>query len=81
MQEPKTLYRPEIELSGTTALVATDYTKRPNVFRVKLANGGDYLFQTKDEVRIFVVIICFIFYTSKSKGSSNTMVIKLNSYH
>lgn len=47
--EPKTLYRSEVELAGATAATATDYNKRPNVFRVKLASGGDYLFQTKDE--------------------------------
>jgi spectrin beta len=49
--EPKTYYNKErpIELDGCSAAVATDYAKRPNVFRVKLANGGDFLFQCRDE--------------------------------
>jgi len=51
-QDPKTVYRHEqpVDLEGATAAVATDYSKRPHVFRVKLANGGDFLFQCKDEV-------------------------------
>jgi len=28
--------------------VATDYTKKRNVFRLRLSNGGDYLFQAND---------------------------------
>jgi spectrin beta len=47
--DPKGNYRSQIDLEGTTAVAATDYNKRPNVFRLKLANGGDYLFQSKDE--------------------------------
>lgn len=47
--DPKGFYRSQIDLDGTNAVAATDYSKRPNVFRLKLANGGDYLFQTKDE--------------------------------
>jgi spectrin beta len=47
--DPKGHYRSQIDLEGTTAVAATDYNKRPNVFRLKLANGGDYLFQSKDE--------------------------------
>ncbi|CAC5357258.1 SPTB [Mytilus coruscus] len=31
---------------------ATDYTKRPFVLRVHLPNGGEYLFQAKDEVEM-----------------------------
>ncbi|KAJ8308165.1 hypothetical protein KUTeg_013039 [Tegillarca granosa] len=38
-----------IDLSGATCQRATDYTKRPYVFRVKLTNGGEYLFHAKDE--------------------------------
>jgi spectrin beta len=49
--DPKSYYRHEqpIDLEGASAAVATDYVKRPHVFRIKLANGGDFLFQCKDE--------------------------------
>ena len=51
LQDPKVFYHhvPQIELEGSTALAATNYSKRPNVFRLKLTNGGDFLFQCKDE--------------------------------
>merc|ERR1719397_1218934 len=38
-----------VDLVGGTAEVATDYTKKKNVFRLKLQNGGDYLFQANDD--------------------------------
>jgi len=38
-----------IELEGASAAKASDYQKRPHVFRLKLANGGDYLYQCKDD--------------------------------
>ena len=44
------MYRPQIDLAGVSALAATNYTKKPNVFRLKLNNGGEYLFHAKDEV-------------------------------
>lgn len=49
--EPKTYHRhePPTDLDGSSAVAATDYSKRPNVFRLKLANGGEYLFQCRDE--------------------------------
>jgi spectrin beta len=47
--EPKTVHRPEIDLTGASAHEATDYTKKQFVFRLKLPNGGDYLFQAKDK--------------------------------
>jgi len=37
-----------LDLAGSSLAVATDYTKKPNVFRLKLANGGEYLFQCHD---------------------------------
>ena len=49
-QDPKTVHRPQIELAGVNALAATDYTKKPNVFRLKLSNGAEYLFHARDEV-------------------------------
>lgn len=50
-QEPENYYRNEspIDLRGGTAQVATDYTKKKHVLRLKLANGADYLFQAKDD--------------------------------
>jgi len=47
--DPKGHFRAPIELEGSTTVAATDYSKRPNVFRLKLSNGGDFLFQAKDE--------------------------------
>lgn len=51
-KDPKAYFHREqpIELEGSSAAYATDYQKRPFVFRLKLQNGGDYLFQGKDEV-------------------------------
>jgi len=44
------VHRPQIELTGITASAATDYTKKPNVFRLKLGSGAEYLFHARDEV-------------------------------
>jgi len=44
------VHRPQIDVTGINALAATDYTKKPNVFRVKLMSGAEYLFHAKDEV-------------------------------
>lgn len=38
-----------VELEGANANVADDYTKKKHVFRLRLANGGDYLFQAHDD--------------------------------
>jgi len=48
---PEATYRSEsaVDLLGGEAEVAADYTKKKHVFRLKLANGGDYLFQCTDE--------------------------------
>eukprot|EP00096_Caligus_rogercresseyi_P005117 TRINITY_DN1_c1_g1_i5.p1 TRINITY_DN1_c1_g1~~TRINITY_DN1_c1_g1_i5.p1 ORF type:complete len:2388 (+),score=778.70 TRINITY_DN1_c1_g1_i5:189-7352(+) len=37
-----------IDLKGATAEIASNYVKKDNVFRLKLSNGGEYLFQAKD---------------------------------
>jgi len=49
--KPEDTFRGElpVDLSGAEATVATDYTKKKNVFRLKLDNGGDYLFQASDD--------------------------------
>merc|ERR1739848_91354 len=48
---PDTLYRgePALDMSGAKAEIATDYTKKKHVFRLKCANGGESLFQASDE--------------------------------
>ncbi|XP_041353644.1 spectrin beta chain-like isoform X2 [Gigantopelta aegis] len=38
-----------IDLTGASCTVASDYTKRPFVFRLTLASAAEYLFQGKDE--------------------------------
>ncbi|XP_075723580.1 spectrin beta chain isoform X3 [Rhipicephalus microplus] len=50
-QEPESHYRGEapVDLRTATAERATDYTKKKHVFRLKLSNGGEFLFQAKDE--------------------------------
>uniref|UniRef100_A0A1E1X8E7 Spectrin beta chain n=1 Tax=Amblyomma aureolatum TaxID=187763 RepID=A0A1E1X8E7_9ACAR len=50
-QEPDSHYRGEapVDLRTATAERATDYTKKKHVFRLKLSNGGEFLFQAKDE--------------------------------
>jgi spectrin beta len=49
--EPAAYYRHEqpIDLDGATASAATDYTKRPHVFRVKFTTGNEFLFQCKND--------------------------------
>jgi len=44
------MHRPQIQLAGVSALAATDYIKKPNVFRLKLGSGAEYLFNARDEV-------------------------------
>ncbi|CAH1390274.1 unnamed protein product [Nezara viridula] len=48
---PDSYYKGEapIDLSGASVDIATDYTKKKHVFRVKLSNGSEYLFQAKDD--------------------------------
>merc|ERR1719277_2633695 len=49
--KPEDTFRGElpVDLSNAEATVATDYTKKKHVFRLKLENGGDYLFQAQDD--------------------------------
>ena len=37
-----------LSLNGASVEVADDYKKKEHVFRVKLSNGGQYLFRAKD---------------------------------
>jgi len=47
---------PPLPLSACTIEVASDYTKRSNVFRLKLSAGAEYLFQaqTTEEMNMWV---------------------------
>ncbi|XP_064621468.1 spectrin beta chain-like isoform X3 [Lineus longissimus] len=49
--DPNTRYHnePAVVLDAASCSVATDYVKRHHVFRLKLNNGGEYLFQCKDD--------------------------------
>merc|ERR1711983_686058 len=49
--KPEETFRSEtpVDLIGGVAEVAADYTKKKHVFRLKLQNGGDYLFQALDD--------------------------------
>ena len=38
-----------MDLHGTLSSPATDYGKRPNVFRLRFQNGAEYLFQCRDQ--------------------------------
>jgi len=49
--EPSVYFRHEqpLDVNGAVASAATDYTKRPHVFRVKLTAGSEFLFQCKND--------------------------------
>ena len=51
-QDPNTRIHHEaaMDLQGASCEVASDYSKRPFVFRLKLQTGSEYLFQAKDAV-------------------------------
>lgn len=45
-------HEPPINLTGATCDRAHDYTKRPHVFRLRIATGAEYLFQCKDDAEL-----------------------------
>lgn len=49
--EPENYYRGEspVVLKEVVVEVATSYTKKKHVFRLKMANGAEYLFQAKED--------------------------------
>jgi len=59
--KPSETFRSEtpVNLMGATAKVADDYTKKDFVFRLRLPNGGDYLFQAtgRDQMQNWVEAI------------------------
>ncbi|XP_055390536.1 spectrin beta chain isoform X2 [Condylostylus longicornis] len=48
---PEQTYRGELplDLQGANIAIASDYTKKKHVFRIKLANGGEFLLQAHDD--------------------------------
>jgi len=56
--EPENYYRNEtpIDLKGVIVEVAADYTKKKHVFRLKLPNGGEYLFHAKEDEEMHIWI-------------------------
>lgn len=52
--EPESYYRNEVPLvlKEVTVEVASSYTKKKHVFRLKLANGAEYLFQAKEDAEM-----------------------------
>ncbi|KAH3857001.1 hypothetical protein DPMN_099598 [Dreissena polymorpha] len=52
LQDPSTLIHHEspMELAGAEVEQATDYIKRPHVFRLRLPTGAEFLFMAKDNV-------------------------------
>lgn len=55
-QEPEKYLRGEkpIDLSQVVAEIPADYTKRKHVFRLKLPDGGEYLFEAPNSVRLSI---------------------------
>ncbi|XP_069116991.1 spectrin beta chain, non-erythrocytic 1-like [Argopecten irradians] len=45
-------YEPILSLANATCAKALDYTKRPYVFRLRLASGSEFLFQATDEAEM-----------------------------
>ena len=45
-----------LDLRGANVAVAFDYKKRKNVFRLKLSNGAEYLFEASNAVSILLLI-------------------------
>merc|ERR1712176_453177 len=64
-----------VDLLGGNAEVATDYVKREHVFRLRLANGGDYLFQatTAGEMTNWVTAINQAAEVDAGEGRSQTL--------
>merc|ERR1712226_437187 len=65
---------PPLPIQSCTIEVATDYSKRSNVFRLKLSAGAEYLFQaqTTDEMNMWVQKFKEIQANSMSQMSPNS---------
>ena len=71
---PDATYRGElpIDLVGATAEIASDYTKKKNVFRLKLANAAEYLFQAADEEKMTQWVNAINQVASQDEGAAGT---------
>jgi spectrin beta len=82
-QEPENYYRSETpsDLKGGSAEVATDYTKKKHVFRVKIATGGEFLFQAKDDEEMMMWLTRITAATSEggSAGPSRAQTLPASS--
>ena len=78
-QEPENFYRgePPLELKGVAIEVATNYTKKKHVFRLKLPNGAEYLFQAKEdeEMNLWINKIQSSTETEASPGPSRSQTM------
>ncbi|KPM08896.1 beta chain spectrin-like protein [Sarcoptes scabiei] len=52
--DPESYYKgePVINLKDVIVEIASNYTKKKHVFRLKLPNGAEYLFQAKDDAEM-----------------------------
>ena len=52
--QPEHTYKgePSVDIASAVAEPASDYTKKKHVFRLKLSNGGEYLFQVSQCINI-----------------------------
>jgi len=74
---PNETFRSEapVDLLGGNAEAATDYVKREHVFRLRLANGGDYLFQatSAEQMHNWVTSINQAAEIEQGEGKSQTL--------
>lgn len=81
IQEPGKTYRGEApaDLKGAVAAVPPDYTKRKNVFRLKLANGAEFLFEAKSPVCVLSFVLpSSVLTTSFIQEDMNNWISRLN---
>lgn len=78
-QEPENYYHGEmpVSLRGCSVDVASDYTKRRYVFRLRLAGGGEYLFQAKDEEEMQRWIVQFQLASMDDIGPGHSQTLPL----
>jgi len=60
-----------VELEGANSEIAADYTKKKHVFRLRLMNGGDYLFQAHDDEEMSQWVNCINMVAQEDAGPSS----------
>lgn len=77
--EPETHYKGEapVVLREAEVDVASDYTKKKHVFRFKLSNGAEYLFQAKEDAEMdrWIAAIKSAIETPQSPGPSRSQTM------